>query len=175
MGVVTFKPEITLTLDIDLCTILPDLTENTLRLERQNFHETLVKNFTGSCVYWTLHHRDSWRINDHLDVTCYFHFLCAQHVSDINIAIIRSLRLFCWITTLVVLFLVRCLLEFRCGWVGMLSVLQTEAQLQHVSNINIAIIRSLRLFCWITTLIVLFLVRCVLEFLFGWVGVVFVL
>jgi len=36
-----------------------------------------------------------------------FHFLCAQHVSDINISIIRSLRLFCWITTLVVLFLVR--------------------------------------------------------------------
>jgi len=34
-----------------------------------------------------------------------FHFLCAQHVSDINISIIRSLRLFCWITTLVVLFL----------------------------------------------------------------------
>ena len=37
-----------------------------------------------------------------------FHFLCAQHVSDINISIIRSLWLFCWITTLVVLFLVRC-------------------------------------------------------------------
>jgi len=36
-----------------------------------------------------------------------FHFLCAQHVSDINISIIRSLRLFCWITTLVELFLVR--------------------------------------------------------------------
>ena len=30
-----------------------------------------------------------------------FHFLCAQHVSDFNISIIRSLRLFCWITTLV--------------------------------------------------------------------------
>ena len=28
-----------------------------------------------------------------------FHFLCAHHVSDINISIIRSLRLFCWITT----------------------------------------------------------------------------
>jgi len=26
-----------------------------------------------------------------------FHFLCAQHVSDINISIIRTLRLFCWI------------------------------------------------------------------------------
>jgi len=45
-----------------------------------------------------------------------FHFLCAQHVSDINISIIRSWRLFCWITPLVVLFLVRCVLEFRCGW-----------------------------------------------------------
>ena len=33
-----------------------------------------------------------------------FHFLCAQHVSDINISIIRSLRLFCWITTLVAFF-----------------------------------------------------------------------
>ena len=40
-----------------------------------------------------------------------FHFLCAQHFSDINISIIRSLRLFCWITTLVVLFLVRCVLQ----------------------------------------------------------------
>ena len=56
-----------------------------------------------------------------------FHFLCAQHVSDINISIIRTLRLCCWITTLVVLFLVRCVLEFRCGWVGVVSVLQAEA------------------------------------------------
>ena len=40
-----------------------------------------------------------WRMKDQLDVTCYlFHFLCAQHVSDINISIIRSLRLCCWIT-----------------------------------------------------------------------------
>jgi len=56
-----------------------------------------------------------------------FHFLCAQRVSDINISIIRSLRLFCWNTTLVVLFLVRCVLESRCGWVGVVSVLQAEA------------------------------------------------
>jgi len=55
-----------------------------------------------------------------------FHFLCAQHVSDINISIIRSTRLFCWITALVVFFLVRCVLEFRCGWVGVVSVLQAE-------------------------------------------------
>ena len=33
-----------------------------------------------------------------------FHFLRTQHVSDINISTIRSLRLCCWITTSVVLF-----------------------------------------------------------------------
>jgi len=51
----------------------------------------------------------------------------AGWISDINIPIIRSLRLFCWITTLVVLFLVRCVLEFRCVWVGVVSVLRAEA------------------------------------------------
>ena len=50
-----------------------------------------------------------------------------QHVSDINISIIRSMRLFCWITTSVILFLVWCVLEFWCGWVGVVSVLQAEA------------------------------------------------
>jgi len=62
-----------------------------------------------------------------MSIAILFHFLCAQHVSDINISIIRSLRLFCCITTLVVLFLVRCVLEFRCGWVGVVSVLQASA------------------------------------------------
>jgi len=62
-----------------------------------------------------------------MSVAILFHFLCAQHVSDINISIIRSLRLFCWITTLVVLFLVRCVLGFRCGWVGVVSVLHAAA------------------------------------------------
>jgi len=35
-------------------------------------------------------------MKDQLEVTCYFlfHFLCAQPVSDINISIIRSLRLY---------------------------------------------------------------------------------
>jgi len=63
-----------------------------------------------------------------------FHFLCAQHVSDINISIIRSLRLFCSITTLIVLFLVRCVLELRCGWVGVVSVLQAPTQPHRNSN-----------------------------------------
>ena len=60
-----------------------------------------------------------------------FHFLCAQHVSDINISIIRSLQLFCRITTLVMLFLVRCVLEFQCGWFG---VDTTPTQLHRSSN-----------------------------------------
>ena len=56
-----------------------------------------------------------------------FHFLCAQPVSDINISIIRSLRLFCWITSLVVLFLVRCVVS------GYHSN-PTTPKLQHTSN-----------------------------------------
>ena len=59
-----------------------------------------------------------------------FHFLNTQHVSDINTSIIRSLRLCCLITTSVVLFSVSCVLEIWCGWVWVVSVLQTEAQLQ---------------------------------------------
>jgi hypothetical protein len=47
-----------------------------------------------SYVYWTVHHRDSW-INQH-DVTCFFISLFnAQHVSDVNTSILRSLRLIC--------------------------------------------------------------------------------
>ena len=57
-----------------------------------------------------------------------FHFLCAQHVSDINISIIRSLRLCCSITTSVILFSVRCVLEIWCGWFWVVLVLQAEAQ-----------------------------------------------
>jgi len=40
-----------------------------------------------------------------------FHLLCAQHVSDINISIFRSLRPCWWITASVVLFSVRCVVE----------------------------------------------------------------
>jgi len=39
-----------------------------------------------------------------------FYFLCTQHVSDINISIIRSLRLCCWITNGVIQ------QHSRCSW-----------------------------------------------------------
>ena len=63
---------------------------------RQKVNVTLT--FNGPCIIVIVENkRPTW---------CYllflFHFLCAQHVSDINISIIRSLRLFCWITTLIV-------------------------------------------------------------------------
>ena len=64
----------------------------------------------------------------------YFTSHVLQHVSDINISIIRSLRIRCWITTSVVLFLFRCVLEILCGWVLVVSVLQAEAQHGYYSN-----------------------------------------
>jgi len=95
--------------------------------------------FIGLCIIVTVENkRPTW-----CHLLFLFHFLGAQHVSDFNISIIRSLRLFCWITTLVVLFLVRCVLVFQCGWVGVVSVLQAEAPYhanpttpkhQHTSN-----------------------------------------
>ena len=53
---------------------------------------------------------DEWKTNL-MSLAILFHLLCAQRVSDINISIIRSLRLCWWITTSVVLFSVRCVLE----------------------------------------------------------------
>ena len=40
---------------------------------------------------------EEWKTNL-MSLAILFHFLCAQHVSDINISIFRSLRLCCWIT-----------------------------------------------------------------------------
>ena len=79
--------------------------------------------FIGLCIIVIV---EEWKTNL-MSLAILFNFLGAQHVLDINISIIRSLWLFCWITTLVVLFLVRCVLEFQCGWVGVVSMLQAEA------------------------------------------------
>ena len=64
---------------------------------------------------------EEWKTNL-MSLAILLHFLCAQHVSDINISIIRSLRLCCWITTSVVLFCkyrwfsVSVLVNLRCVW-----------------------------------------------------------
>ena len=67
--------------------------------------------FIGPCIIAIV---EEWNTNL-LSLAILFHFLCAQHVSHINISITRSLQLCCWITTSVVLFSVRCVLEIWCG------------------------------------------------------------
>ena len=80
----------------------------------------LGRNMLPECsIKYTLV-AEEWKTNL-MSLAILFHFLCAQHVSDINISIIRSLRLCCWIT---------------CA--------------QHVSDIDVSIIRSLWLCCWIS-------------------------
>ena len=68
--------------------------------------------FIGPCIIVIV---EEWKTNL-MSLAILFHSLCAQHVSNINISIIRSLRLCCWITTSVVLFSVRCVLGLWCGW-----------------------------------------------------------
>jgi len=94
--------------------------------------------FIGPCIIVIV---AEWKTNL-MPLAILFHFLCAQHVSDINMSIIRSLRLFCWIATLVVLFLVRCVLEILCGWVGVVSVLQAETQRRNKNNTTNVMIRQ---------------------------------
>jgi len=53
---------------------------------------------------------EEWKTNL-MSLAILFHLLYAQHVSDINISIFRNLRLCWWVTTSVVLFSVRCVLE----------------------------------------------------------------
>ena len=64
----------------------------------------VVTWFSESYVYWTVHHLDSWIKIDQLDVTCFIISLFnAQHVSNVNTYIIRSLRLICWVISWFVL------------------------------------------------------------------------
>ena len=76
-----------------------------------------------------------------MSLAIWFYCLCTQHVSDVNISIIRILRLCCWITTLVVLFLFRCVLEIWCGWFWVVSVLQVVR----------LVLTSIRVAGWSTT------------------------
>ena len=87
---------------------------------------------------------DEWKTN-FMSLAILFHLLCAQHVSDINISIFRSLRLCWWVTTSVVLFSVRCVLEFLlqlifggvrfAGWSKTNTTkYQLQQKLQHTTN-----------------------------------------
>jgi len=72
-------------------------------------------------VYWTVHHLDSWIKRDQLDVTFFIISLFnAQHVSDVNTFILRSLRLICWVFSWVVLLWFDVCWVLRCGLAGVL-------------------------------------------------------
>ena len=79
------------------------------RYWRQSKINTRHRNlmFIGPCIIAIV---NEWKTNL-MSLAILFRLLCAQHVSDINISIFRSLRLCWWITTSVVLFWVRCVLE----------------------------------------------------------------
>ena len=70
---------------------------------------------------------EEWKTNL-MSLVILFYLLCAQYVSDINISIFRSLRLCWWITTSVVLFSVRCVLEFlqRLIFVGVRNISRSK-------------------------------------------------
>jgi len=66
-------------------------------------HISLTK-YIYSYIYWSVHHLDSWVKRDQLDVTCFIISLFnAQHVSDVNTSIHKSLWLVCWVISWVVL------------------------------------------------------------------------
>jgi len=105
-------------------------------LNETNLEGGLLNITCISYVYWTVHHLDSCIKRDQLDVTCFIISLfTAQHVSDVNTTILRSLRLICWVISWVVLFwfdvLVLC-----CGLAGMVWCgirMRAEALLQPAS------------------------------------------
>jgi len=81
-----------------------------------HFGTQIVPSTCESDVYWTVHHYDNWRIKNQLDATCYIIVLligstCFGHYYAHH----QELATIMLITTLVVSFLVCCLLEVRCG------------------------------------------------------------
>ena len=74
----------------------------------------------GFQIAWTL--LCSWIKRDQLDVTCFIIYLFnAQHVSDVNTSILRSLRLICWVISWVVLLwfdVCWCYVVVWLGWCG---------------------------------------------------------
>jgi len=88
----------------------------------------VLGNFT-SYVYWTMHHLDSWVKRDQFDVTCFIISLYnAQHVSDVNTSILRSLRLMCWVILWVVLLWFDVCWSYVVVWLGWCGTcMQVEA------------------------------------------------
>ena len=72
---------------------------------------------------------DIWVKRDQLDATCFIITLfSAQHVSDVNTSILRSLRLIRWITSLVVSGSMCVGVTLQCAYGGVVSVCRLKLQ-----------------------------------------------
>ena len=90
-----------------------------------------AQNIISAYVYWNVHHLDSWIKRDQLDVTCFIMSLFnAQHFSDVNTSILRSLRLICWVISWVVLLWFGACWCYVVVWLGWCGIgMQAEALL----------------------------------------------
>ena len=88
-----------------------------------------ITQFSESYVYWAVHHLDSWIKRDQLDVTCcIISLFTAQHVSDVNTSILRSLRLIWWVISWVVLLWYDVCWCYAVVWLGWCGIrMQAEA------------------------------------------------
>jgi len=70
---------------------------------------------------------DSWVKREKLDATCFIITLfSAQHVSDVNTSILRSLRLIRWVTSWVVAGSMCVGVTLQCGYGGVVSVCRLQ-------------------------------------------------
>ena len=77
-----------------------------------------------------MHHLNSWIKRDQLDVTCFFISLfTAQHVSDVNTSILRSLRLVCRVISCVVLLWFDGCWCYGVVWLGWCGILMQSVLL----------------------------------------------
>jgi len=78
----------------------------------------------------------SWIKRDYLDVTCFFISLFnAQHVSDVNTSILRSLRIICWVISWVVLLWYDVCWYYVVFWLGWCGIrMQASAKPQRKTN-----------------------------------------
>ena len=129
-------------------------------------HHIVIYDLSGSTVsfhitswmagFWKkiIEHKMCWVKRDQLDATYFIITLfSAQHVSDVNTSILRSLRLIRWVTSWVVLLwfdVCWCYVVVWLWWCGI--DMQDEAL---VSDVNTSILRSLRLIRWVTSWVVL--------------------
>ena len=70
-----------------------------------------------------MHHLHSWIKRDQLDATCFIISLfTAQHVSDVNTSILRSLQLILWVISWVVLFWFNVCWCYIVVWLGWCAI-----------------------------------------------------